>query len=82
MEQPLTVRKDIHSLISSMGLQSSRLAITAFLEDMSRTLWTEGRQITSAGFDSQLERWWFMCNDTKYYRDNSNFQAGQPGRYI
>jgi hypothetical protein len=80
-EQPLTVQKDIHSLISSMGLQSSRLAITAFLEDMSRTLWTEGRQITSAGFDPQLERWWLMCDDTKYYRDNSNFQMGQPGRY-
>lgn len=80
-EQPLTVRKDIHSLISSMGLESSRSAITAFLEDMSRALWTERRQITSAGFDSQLERWWFMCDDTKYYRDHLNSQARQPGKY-
>ena len=80
-EQPLTVRKDVRSLISSMGLQSSRLAITAFLEDMSRALWTEGRPITSAGFDSQLERWWFMCDDTKYYRDVLNCQVGQPGKY-
>lgn len=80
-EQPLTVRKDIHSLISSMGLESSRSAITAFLEDMSGALWTERRQITSAGFDSQLERWWFMCDDTKYYRDHLNSQARQPGKY-
>ena len=80
-EQPRTIQRDISALIWSMGLESSRSAIMAFLEDMSRAHWIGGNKITSAGFDSRLERWWFMCDDTKYYRDDSNFQATKPVKY-
>jgi hypothetical protein len=70
------------TLVASMGLQPYRRVITAVLTDMTRVRLTENSIINAAGFDPELERWWFLCAGTKYYRDHTNCDAKGPKAYI
>lgn len=70
------------TLISNTGSHTYQKEVTAFSKDTSRAVQAERREITTTGFDLELDRWWFAYDGVRYYRDGMNYGAESPSRFV